>query len=483
MDHPSQSEPPLETAHDYSLLGGEHLERGRRLFTTGVILLAAALIYLGYEANTDSSLHIIQGLLIFSLAVLPSLLWARSGGSRFPVFETIMMLCANAYAIPMLNAREQLAGFGDEVITRSGWAVLLYLVCANATYFLTRGEPGRGRFWVESLISPQVEKMMVYGMTVSTLYILASVFTNWIPAQLISPLRAVFFGLGILCTFIGAQRWGRDEMTAGEQALFAANLILQMAAMSVSLVLISALSLIGIGMLGYLSGGKRIPWLLIGATFIVISVLHNGKTRMREKYWEIDYPQPTISQVPAFYAEWFEHGLEPSEGNKTASRKLLERTSLMHILCLIDAYTPSRQDYLYGSTYRHVVTQLIPRFFWPDKPRSHIATYELSIYYGLQREEDTEATTIAFGLLAEAYANFGFFGSVLLGLFWGITLKKMQIWSTFSPMFSFAGLLMVLLTAWGFSAELTMAAWVSSLEQAVLVVLGIPWLIKTFFGG
>jgi hypothetical protein len=154
----------------------------------------------------------------------------------------------------------------------------------------------------------------------------------------------------------------------------------------------------------------------------------------------------------------------------------------MHILCLIATYTPERQDYLQGATYLHVLPQLVPRFLWPEKPRSHIATYELAIYYGLQDAEATETTTIAFGLLAEAFANFGLFGSVLLGAFWGVTLKKLQIWSAYSPMFSFAGLMMVLLTAWAFSAELTMAAWISSFQQALVVVLGVPFVIKSLFG-
>ena len=46
---------------------------------------------------TDS-LHLFQGLVIFALSFVPGLLWAKSGGSRFPVFEPIMLLCANAYA-------------------------------------------------------------------------------------------------------------------------------------------------------------------------------------------------------------------------------------------------------------------------------------------------------------------------------------------------------------------------------------------------
>ena len=53
--------------------------------------------------------------------------------------------------------------------------------------------------------------------------------------------------------------------------------------------------------------------------------------------------------------------------------------------------------------------------------------------------------TRLFSMAKASDANFGMIGSVLLGVFWGFWLKKLQIWSTFSPMFSFAGLLMVLL--------------------------------------
>ena len=96
-------------------------------------------------------------------------------------------------------------------------------------------------------------------------------------------------------------------------------------------------------------------------------------------------------------------------------------------------WTPDRQPYLYGETYGYVLPQLVPRLVWPDKPRSHVATYRLSIYYGLQDEDATESTTIAFGMLTEAYANFGLIGAILLGLFWGVNLKKLQTLARHSP--------------------------------------------------
>lgn len=482
MEYVSRTPLPDEVATDYGLLGGADAERGRKLFMTGSVVLTALLCYLAYKANVDDVVHLALGLIIFALSGLPSLLWARSGGSRFPVFETILILCANAYAMPVLNAREQLAGYSAEVITQSCLAVILYQVAAIATYQGVRGLPGRSAFWRESLINDQVEKLIVYGLLLSTGYIAISTFTTWVPREVESILRAIFYGVGILCTFVGAQRWGRGQLTQNEKIVFVCTLVPQLIIMSIGLILIGAISLIGIALLGYVSGGKRIPWLVIAVTFAVLAVLHTGKTRMRTKYWDELYPAPTFTQLPAYFAEWIDHGLQPTSEGKTVSQKMLERTSLMHILCLIVDCTPERQAYLYGKTYGYVLPQLIPRWFWPDKPRSHVATYELAIYYGLQREEDTATTTIAFGLVTEAYANFGMIGTMLLGIFWGFWLKKLQIWSTFSPMFSFAGLLMVLLTAWSFSAELTMAAWVSSLEQAVLVVLGVPMLLRGLLG-
>ena len=458
------------------------------LFHTGLGLLAVAMCYLAYNAKVSDILHLYQGLIIFALSFVPGLLWARSGGSRFPVFEPIMLLCASAYAMPLLNGHEQLTVYPPDVISKAGWAVILYQLSAITAYNMTRGQPGRSRFWAEAILSRQSGKFMVYGLILSTLYVAITTLTPWVPPDLESVLRAVFFGIGILCTFISTQRWGRGELTQSDKVILVCTLVPQLILQMVGLLLIGSLSLLGIALLGYLSGGKRIPWATILCAFAILALLHNGKSQMRVKYWEQKHPAPTFTQLPAFFAEWIGHGLEPSEDyssgdhDVSAGRKLLERTSLMHILCLTVNYSPERQPFLHGETYGYVLPQLIPRLFWPGKPRAHISTYRLAIYYGLQDEDATTTTTIAFGMLTEAYANFGLIGGIMLGIFWGVCLKKLQVLSVHSPMFSLAGLLMILLTAWSFNSELTMAVWVSSLSQAIIVVLGAPILLRRLLG-
>lgn len=443
-------------------------------------------LFLGVRADVEDILHLYLGLAIYSLALLPGLLWLRQGGGRFPIFEPLMALCANGYAVPLLNGHEQLAMYPPETVTKAAIGVLGYQIAAIVTYLTVRGRPGRARFWTESILTQKIEGYVSYGIVISTIYMFVANFTRWIPPDLESVARAALNGVSILCTFITAQRWGRGELKNHERWIFGSMLTLQLLVMASTLLLVNSLTLVGIGLLGYLSAGRRIPWILISVLFVIFSVLHNGKSRMREIYWEpLERPELTVTSLPAYYAEWIDYGLNApvlEGGKQTGSSKLLQRSSLIHMLCMIVHYTPDHQPYLDGETYGYVLPQLIPRFAWPNKPRSHIGTYRLSTYYGLQDEEATQKTTIAFGLPAEAYANFGYLGLIVLGAAFGFVYSRLQHLGAHSPMFSLAGIMMVVLCAWSLNAELTMAAWVSSLFQALIVTLGVPLVLRSLLG-
>ena len=82
--------------------------------------------------------------------------------------------------------------------------------------------------------------------------------------------------------------------------------------------------------------------------------------------------------------------------------------------------------FLMGASYEPVPAILLPRFMVEDKPFSHEGTSILNIHYGLQDREGTTTTTIGWGLMNEAYANFGIVGAALLGALLGLVFATIE---------------------------------------------------------
>jgi hypothetical protein len=454
----------------------------RFLFLGGIALLVLTVGYYAFNANVSSTTELYEGLAIIVLAALPSLRWARRATHEFPVFEVFMLTGVNIYALPLLNGQSQLQTYSESVVEQAALVVLFFQIVALVVHAITRGRPRTTRFWTEEVISQDIGKYLGYGLVLTTIYIGISTFTDIVPDDLGAPLRAVFFGIGIISTFIQGRRWGQNDLVFQEKIFFIANIVLQVIFNFSTLYLIGGISIIVLALLGFVSGGKRLPVVAIVITLPVIALLHNGKVAMREKYWGKEtYMPPVLSALPGFFTEWIQDGLDLHQ-KTSMTNKLIERTSLFQMTCLVVDNTPGRLPYLDGETYGQIPGQFVPRFFWAEKPVAHISTYTLSIYYGLQRPEDTMKTTIAFGLLAEAYANFGFYGAGLLAAVFGFCLKKYSLWAQQSPILSYAGLLLVLLMAWSFQTELTLSIWLSSLFQAAVAVLSVPLVLRHFLG-
>lgn len=486
---PSSAAAPVKPASE---VGGvsevpksRRVKQGNNFFRWGLIGLAGAVMYYAYSAKVEDPLHLYIGLLMIVGAALPALMWAKRADFSFPVFEVFMLTNINTYAIPLLSGHQALQMYDSETITTAGFGVLLYQLVANLVYMSTKARPKKSPAWTEEVISKNVAKYLVYGMTITTIYtIVVQFFPEIIPRDLESILRAVCFGVGIMSTFIQSRMWGQGTLPPQDKAIFLFLLVCQVIFSWAALFLIGGLSILVLALLGYVSGGKKIPILPFIVVLPVVAILHNGKGDMREKYWEGGAPMPKLTELPAFYTEWFNRGLDPAttELKKQQHNQLLERTSLFHILCLVVSCSPDRQPYLGGTTYAQIPAQFIPSFFWPDKPPGHISTYTLSIYYGLQREEDTAKTTIAFGMLAEAYANFGYFGMAAIAALFAFCFKKFGCWAANSPLLSYPGLVLIVLMAWSFQAEFTLSIWLASFYQACVAVLGVPFLMRNFLG-
>jgi hypothetical protein len=460
----------------------EELRRSKSLFAYGVAGIAAGTVYYAYRAEVSDPFQLYLGIAMIILAVLPSLLWAKRARFGLPLFEVFMLTGINTYAIPLLSGHQALSAFKPDVITKAAIGVVLFQLIANFTFTFTKARPKRTRFWSHEIIARDISRLLGYGMAITTAYTVIVAYTDWIPSDLTGIVRAIGYGVGIIATFIQCRRWGTGELLAHEKVSFSILLIIQIIFSWVSLFLVGGISIMVLGLLGYVSGSKKIPFLLLALVLPLVAVLHNGKSTMRDLYWEGGLPPPPITSLPAFFTEWIGYGLDAEiQAKRNDSNRLLERTSLFHLMCLVTSLSPERQPYLYGETYAQIPGQFVPRFFWPEKPVGHISTYTLSIYYGLQRVEDTAKTTIGFGLLTEAYANFGFFGLGLIGVFFGGLFKMVSIWASESPILSYGGMLMVVLMSWSFQTELTMSIWLSSLFQACVAILGVPYVVRNLF--
>jgi hypothetical protein len=465
-------------------LPSPHAERARRMSLAVVTALVVTELYFFYNAAVRTPVHLQLGMLIILLAFLPAWRWAKKGRATLPVFEVLIFSTANTYAFPLLSGHEALLRYPVEDVTATALQVLLFQATAIVVHAILPARAGRGRFWREEVIGGTLSRWLEHGMTASTAYVIVSTFTDWIPSGIGSVLRAVFFGVGIICTFITSRRFGQGLLSPGEKLLFFANIFAQCAAIGATLVMISAISTLLLALVGYVSASGRVPVFLSAVIFSLLAVLHNGKAEMRARFWSpLEQRQPIISALPAFYAEWFRHGLsldDDDEGKNQLTGKLIERTSLLHILCLVVSNSPTPNPFLEGETYADIPGQFIPRFFWPEKPPGHVSTHRLSVYYGLQTEEETARTTIGFGMLAEAYANFGFFGVIGIAAFMAALLKKISGFVEGGPLLSYGGILMVILLAWSFQVEFTLSLWLSSLYQACVAVLGLPFILRKF---
>jgi hypothetical protein len=397
-----------------------------------------------------------------------------------------MLTGLNTYALPLLNGHESLVLYSNGDIATAALAVILFQIAAIATHEATTGLPLSGSFWRSELITQNAGRWLLHGVTLNCAYTCLTSFTTVVPGALEGPLRAVFFGIGLVCTFVTARRLGAGELTTNERLYFFSVLLVQCLASIATLFLVGAVSTLVLTVIGFVSSSRRVPFLAAFAILLLLAVLHNGKAAMRDIYWEHeDRSMPTPMQLPGFFIEWMRKGLTPSTDQKETkmTAKLVDRTSLLQMMCLVASVSPSQQPFLYGETYKDIPAQFIPRFFWADKPTGHVSTSKLSVYYGLQSEEDTEKTTIGFGLLAEGYANFGFIGVVGIGIFFGFFIKKAQCWAAESPMLSGGGLLIVILLAWSFQTEFTLSMWLASFYQAGMALLVLPFALRTLMQG
>ena len=94
--------------------------------------------------------------------------------------------------------------------------------------------------------------------------------------------------------------------------------------------------------------------------------------------------------------------------------------------------TPDEWDYFWGETYAAVLVAPIPRAWWPEKPVSLASQLGMIRSTGITRFDgdawrDVNRFSLSPGFSGEAFANFGFFGLILLPVAWAFIACRFDV--------------------------------------------------------
>lgn len=473
----------------------------------GLAKVSASVLLLGCIAGLAVVMsHNVEWAVGYTLITFPACtiiwLWSGSRLKGLPLLPVLAVQQMIIFSLPILVENPTLGWIRDSTVTAAGLAVALFLggLLGGRMAACTHGGLTRGSKWNLNLAHGDDFVRRSIGicfllLSVALLFQISNrtgLTYKLLPQSLHGAypvIRSVAHSATMLGGFLGGVIIGEGRMPSAFKVLYWLAIILN-GFLSIADVLISAgSSIVAAVSLGLLFGSRRLPWRFILIAFVIIGFFNQGKFVIRNRYWKDDHTSSarTMSQLPSFFLEWAQVSFyyltrdeAPVYGNAALDKgqSILERVdNLQNLTFVLDVLEQGRKKPLEGQTYTLIPKLLVPRFLWPDKPRTHQGQILLNLYYGRQSDiEATEKTYIAWGLLPEAVGNFGrFWGPLLVGLVIGWLIGRLEAWSINTQLFSVEGIMMIVF--------FLMASLSYEMVASVLVTATFQSLVSSFVGG
>lgn len=416
-------------------------------------------------------------------AFYPVLVWVRKGVLGMPIMPAFAMVALVYYALPFVTGHPgvmeyDLAEKWFAAATVAAVLVIMTIAWAAVSKPTVPHErevrmllPERGAIGI--LITCLVAGIAFQSQAI--VYIIAP------SSEVYGVMRAVFVTLGLLAIFSLSYLLGAGVLKGGPRYFFLALAILFIAYNAVTLYLIGAAQYLLAAGFGFFLGSGRLPWKLMVAVFSILVVLQAGKGEIRLKYSEDGEGAYRSIGPVELIQDWIGTGVrnlfEPTPLGDQEPVPLIQRTSLMHMLLKTQTEAPDRVDYLDGSTYYQIPLLLVPRVLWPDRPNTSETLMQLNEHYGLLTREEGERTSIGWGMIAEANANFGLAGCIGLAILLGIGLGLAQREFGRYPVLSARGMAGLLVMSTVTSMEVSMAQFLTILVQSFFPLMLMAWTI------
>ena len=446
-----------------------------KLFWVVAGVLVAVMLY---TAKQDDPGVVAAALLLAIVASYPLNFWLLGLSRGLPIWPVFALVNGTFAALPMVQDPETLDAYSSGEIIMGGVTLIGFIAIGTAVWL---GVTNRKAKAPESvlMVSREHADRYLFAFIAAGLFFQLNFLFWWVsfPGNTMQIMRGITMALNTLGIFVLSFYAGRNMLSRPKEVLLLIMGSGTALAAAATLIMANAIVPVAMMLLGYALGSGKVPWKGMIAVFVLAALLHPGKFAMRNLYWGGERPPLTLLGMPQYFGDWLGYGLEEvglvqsdnRDPTKPEASSLFERAGNIHMLLLVQRKSPNEVPFLNGITYEPIPRLLIPRIIDDDKGISHAGNILLTVNYGVQSIEQTQTTSIYWGLVPEAYANYGYFGvaglAVVLGLFYGfITNLTVGV-----PMTSLRFVLGLLIMAAATKAD-TMGVFVTSQFQGIVGV-------------
>jgi hypothetical protein len=169
-------------------------------------------------------------------------------------------------------------------------------------------------------------------------------------------------------------------------------------------------------MLIYWHVRRRVPWATLLASLLVFVALNAAKVEYRRQLERrVSDDVGVVAKAQWFAQVLIESYLDPNPSVRAATlvSTAVNRLDQLVLFAYVVETTPSMVPHWNGETYKSILTSIVPRFLWSEKPVASLGNEFGRRYQVLHAANYT--TEVNLPWLPEFYVNFGDWG-VILGM-------------------------------------------------------------------
>lgn len=454
---------------------------GIRIFWSLAVLLAAVMFF---TAKTQDPSLLAGSVFLVIVAIVPLYLWLLGWSKGLPAWQIFAFVTGLTYALPMIQSSRALSDYAPAEIIAGAMVTVGFILLGTLVSLASESRTVKPPPKLLMITQKDSVRYLLLFVALGLLFGLNEVMSLVAyPGNSKPVVRGICGSLSTMALFVLAYYKGRGLLDKRSGLLFVLGAAGTIVMSLCSLMLAEALVPLSMVLFGYTLGSSKVPWRLLAALFVIMSLLHAGKYEMRALYWggeQAPEKQLTLWNLPEFYGDWTRAGLEELGGFKgvfagsgkiegESQSSFFERSGNLHMLLLVMRKSPSEVPYCLGATYAPIPALLVPRFLNDQKGISHVANQILSVNYGVVAMESVGSVSIGWGLLPEAYANFGLVGVMFLALVLAAFYTWISRLTVGVPMTSLRFVIGLLIISAATRAD-TMAIFVTSQFQGIIGV-------------